>query len=172
MGKQQNAQREVALLAEWLAAQPPGFKSKTNIRVGVDTLIYGGPRLSPAVARAFAVWSDRVDARVFTGREVWLVEAKLVATAGAYGQVLDYANQYPYSDDYRQFSPSPIVPVVVAQATRARTALLFAQYGVRTVQFTPSFDLEQSLGKLFQGAEILSNDGKAPPVAPADIPAR
>lgn len=157
--KQANAQGEMQLIAEWLMTLPPAYQSKTHVNVGAQELFYAGMALTPAQSRAFGVWNDWSDARVFTGTQVWIVEGKLVATGGAYGQVLDYVNQYPSSLDYQQFSPAPIVPMVVTMASRPRTAALFAGMGVQTIVFAPSFPLAQALAKLFPAAQILGGAG-------------
>jgi hypothetical protein len=149
MGVQSNAQREVQLLAEWLGTLPAGWRSKTHIRVGSQTLVYQGVRLSPARARAFEVWSDWADVRVFTGTEVWIVEAKIVGTAEAYGQVLDYCQQYPESEDYQQFAPAPIAPLVLCAFEKRRSATYFARFGVRTVIFTPTWAATTLATKVF-----------------------
>lgn len=148
MGVQSNAQREVQLLAEWLTSLPPYFKSKTHVRVGQETLVYNGATLSPSQTAALLVWSDWADARVFTGSEVWIVEAKLVGVATAYGQALDYVNEYRTSADYQQFQPAPIVPMVLAAARKEKTATFFASYGVRTVIFAPSWTLRSIATKI------------------------
>src|SRR5271155_4670931 len=159
--KQTNAQGEMQLVAEWIATLPASYKSKTHVNVGAQTLQYVGLRLSAAQQRAFGVWNDWADARIFTGREVWIVEGKLVATGSAYGQVLDYVNQYPSSADYEQFAPAPIVPYVLTMASRARTASLFLGYGVNTIVFSPTFPLSDALAKLFPAAQILQQGNPA-----------
>jgi len=153
--KQANAQGEMQLIAEWLMTLPQSYQSKTHVNVGAQELFYAGMALTPAQSRAFGVWNDWSDARVFTGSQVWVVEGKLVATGGAYGQVLDYVNQYPSSADYQQFAPAPIVPIVVTMASRPRTAALFAGLGVQTIVFAPSFPLAQALAKLFPAAQVV-----------------
>ena len=147
------------LIAEWLQTLPASYSTKTHVNVGEQTLVYAGMRLTPAQTKAFGVWNDWADARVFTGQEVWIVEGKLVATGCAYGQVLDYVNQYPQSADYQQFKPATIVPVVLTMAERSRTATLFAAQGVRTMVFQPSFPLSQALLKLFPAAQVLGGTG-------------
>lgn len=157
MGRpQNNAQGETQLVAEWLATLPAGWPNKTHVNVGAQLLQYAGRALTPEQTRAFGVWNDWADARVFTGTEVWIVEGKLVATGGAYGQVLDYIDEYPTSADAAQFAGAPIVPIVLTMASRARTAARFASLGVRTIVFAPSFPLSQALAKLFPAAQILS----------------
>lgn len=156
MGKKQlNAQGEMQLVAEWAATLPAAWKWKIRVVVGAQVLKYAGAPLSPAQQRAFGVWNDYADLRVATENEVWIVEGKLVATGGAYGQVLDYVNQYPQSQDYQQFAGMPIVPVVLAMGVRARTSALFASMGVRTITFQPSFPFSLALQKLFPAAQIL-----------------
>jgi hypothetical protein len=156
MGKKQsNAQGETQLLAEWLMTLPSTWTSKTHVKVGADPIFYAGTRLTPAQSRAFSVWSDWADARVVTPTEVWLVEAKLMATGGAYGQLLDYLDQYPNGDDYQQWAPRPIVGIVLAQVERMRTSKLFAKYGIRTILFSPTFTAAQSLQRIFPAAAIL-----------------
>jgi hypothetical protein len=154
--KQSNAQGEMQLLAEWLASLGAAVRYKTHVNVGARQLFYLGSMLTPAQQRAFGVWNSWADARVVTPSEVWIVEAKIVATGAAYGQVLDYVNQYPSSGDYQQFAPRTIVPVVVAQASRNQTAALFQAQGVRTILFEPSFPLSLALAKLFPAAQILA----------------
>src|SRR5579862_2062132 len=130
MTKQNQAQGEIQMVAEWLQTLSPAWNSITRVKVGAQTLQYAGQPLTTAQQRAFSVWSDYADARVATPSEIWIVEGKLVATGGAYGQVLDYCNQYPNSADYQQFAPRPVVPVVLTMASRPRTAALFALQGV------------------------------------------
>ena len=150
-----NAQGETQLVSEWLATLPREWKTITRVKVGEQSLQYAGMRLTVAQQAAFSVWSNYADARVATPTEVWIVEGKLVATGGAYGQVLDYVAEYPTSPDYQQFTPRKVIPVVLAMAARPRTSALFAQHGVRTVIFQPSFPFSKALAKLFPGAQIL-----------------
>jgi hypothetical protein len=162
MGKpQNNAQGEMQLVAEWLATLPPTWRSKTHVNVGAQTLVYAGNPLTPAQSRSFGVWNDWADARVYTGTEVWIVEGKLVATGSAYGQVLDYVNQYPTSEDAKLFPGAPVIPMVLTMASRARTASLFVGLGVQTIVYAPSFPLSQALAKLFPAAQILGGTGGA-----------
>ena len=157
MGKKQsNLQGEMQLVAEWLATLPKSWPNKTHVKVGSDPLFYGGVRLTPAQSRALSVWSSYADARVVTPTEVWLIEGKLVATGAAYGQILDYLDQYPSGDDYRLWAPRPVVGIVLAQATRVRLSNLYAKMGIRTVQFDPTFALSASLAKLFPAAQIMA----------------
>lgn len=139
MGIQANAQREAQLLAEWLTSLPKGWKSKTHVNVGRVALQYNGSPLTPAMQNAFGNWNSWSDARVFTGAEVWIVEAKIVATGCAYGEVLDYCNQYKGSSDYEQFLGAPIKPVVLCAYARDPSRIYFAQFGVTTIIFTPSW---------------------------------
>jgi hypothetical protein len=152
-----NAQGEIQLVAEWLSTLPAAWQSKTHVKVGSDPLFYAGMRLTPAQQRAFGVWQDWCDARVVTPTEVWIVEGKLVATGGAYGQVLDYVDQYKSGDDYRAFAPRAIVPVVLCQAERGRTARLFAAMGVRTIVYAPSWSLASSLARIFPAQKIIES---------------
>jgi hypothetical protein len=153
--KQINSQGEAQLVAEWVATLPAEWKSKTRVNVGAQPLVYAGVPLTPKQQMAFGVWNDWADLRVATPAEVWIVEGKLVATGGAYGQVLDYCNQYPSSADYQQFAPRPIIPVVLTMAARSRTQSLFAKLGVRTIIFQPSFPFSLALQKLFPAAQVL-----------------
>jgi hypothetical protein len=148
MGVQSNAQREMQLLAQWLTTLPAGWKSKTHVRVGTDPLRSTRDLITPTLARAFLPWSDWADARVFTGTQVWIVEAKLVASAGAYGQLLDYLDQYPQSEDAQNFRSIPVVGVVLAAAVRDRASRLFAQYGLQTILFAPEWTKESILQKI------------------------
>lgn len=153
MGVKSNRQGEAQLLAEWLTTAAAGVPSKTHVFVGDQTLIYQGVPMNPARFKAFEVWSDWADARINYPSEVWLVEAKIVGTAGAYGQILDYTRQYPLSADYQMFAPKPVVGVVVCAYERPRTASYFATLGVRTIVFTPAW-AERSLAVKIQGSAL------------------
>lgn len=155
-GPQGNNQREISLVTQWLSTLPDSFTKTTHIRVGAQNLVFQGPPLTPAQAQRFASWQSWCDARVVTPSEVWIVEAKLVGTGGAYGQVLDYCNDYPLSADAREWPGRAIIPVVVCQAAEPRTMAYFATLGVRTIIFQPSWDFASALEKVFQGAEVLS----------------
>lgn len=155
---QNNAQGEMQLVAEWIASLPAGWKSKTHVNVGAQQLYYAGVRLTEAQSRAFGVWNSWCDARIFNGAEVWIVEAKLVATGQAYGQVLDYCLEYTASRDFEKFRPAPVIPVVLTMASRPRTAAYFQGFGVRTIIFQPTFPLSEALKKLFPAAQILHPD--------------
>lgn len=138
-GVNSNKQLETELLLEWLATLPKAYAWKTNVRVGATPLISNGVVLTPAQQKMFEVWNDWADARVDTGAAIWIVEAKIVGIAGAYGQVLDYCNEYPASIDARPFAGRVIQPVVLCAFEKARTAAYFATFGVRTVVFTPAW---------------------------------
>lgn len=164
--KQSQAQGEIQLVAEWLQTLSPAWPTITRVKVGEQMLMYLGQPLTPKQQAAFGVWSDYADARVATPTEVWIVEGKKVALGSAYGQVLDYVNQYPLSADYQKFAPRPIIPVVLTMAVRPRTSAYYAGFGVRTILFQPSFSLSQGLAKLFPAAEILSTDPNDVPEVP------
>lgn len=151
MGAQANAQLEIQLLAEWWSTLPPSWPNKTHVNVGAQALDYNGAPLTPARQRAFGVWNDWADMRISTGAEVWLIEGKIVGTGAAYGQLLDYLNEYPSSADYQQFYPQPIVGIVVCAYKRDRTANLFAGFGIRTIMFTPSWAGDSLQNKVFAG---------------------
>jgi hypothetical protein len=139
MANRSNILRETRLLAEWLQSLPASWAHKTHVPVGEDILSYNGRLLTPAMRRMFGVWHDWADARVVTGLDVWIVEAKIVAKGSAYGEVLDYADQYPASADYQQYRPLRIRPVVLAAFTRDRCTRYFERLGVMTITFTPSW---------------------------------
>ena len=149
--QQSNAQREIQLLTEWWATMPRGWPNKTNVNVGASKLFYLGQPLSPARQRAFGVWNDKADMRIFTGLEVWIIEAKIVNTGSAYGQVLDYLDEYPASDDYQQFNGAPVVGVVICAFERLRTTARFERLGIRTIVFTPSWAGNTLAEKVFNG---------------------
>lgn len=149
------------LVAEWAATLPATWKSKTHVNVGAQHLMYQGVPLTPRQSAAFGVWNSWADLRVFTGSEVWIVEAKIVATGCAYGELLDYLQEYPQSVDYQQFKPAPIVGVVLAAALRGATARYFSTLGIRSIEFTPSFSLGDALAKIFPAAQVLQS-GEAP----------
>jgi hypothetical protein len=153
VGVRDNLQLEIQLLGEWWATLPKGWPNKTNVNVGAATLSYNGAVLTPAMQRAFGVWNDRADMRIFTGSEVWIVEAKMVNIGGAYGQVLDYCDEYPLSEDYKPYYGAPIVPVVVCAFERARTAARFSREGVRTILFTPPWAGSTLAQKIFNLAQ-------------------
>ena len=152
MGVKSNRQGEAQLLAEWLTVAAAGAQNKTHVFVGKQTLVFAGAPISPARMKAFQVWSDWADARVAWSAEVWIVEAKIVGTAGAYGQVLDYCNQYPQSLDYQAFGGRIIRPVVLCAYERPDTALYFSRFGVRTIVFTPSWAEKSLEVKIFGSA--------------------
>jgi hypothetical protein len=153
MGERDNKQMETQLLAEWLTSLPPSFRSKTHVNVGAQALQSNLSTQQMARLRAFAAWNDWADARVWTGAEVWLVEAKIVSTAGAYGQLLSYLDEYPASLDYHQFSPAPVVGIVLCAFRLARVANLFGRSGIRTITYSPHWSAETLVGKLFNGAQ-------------------
>jgi hypothetical protein len=156
--KQNNIQGETALIAEWLQTFPASYMTLTNVYVSALEGFYAGAPLTPAQARAFGVNRRRCDARVFTGTQVWIVEGKIEALDGAYGQVLGYVRDYPSSEDYKQFAPSQIVPVVVGLETYPVVAAYWAAFGVQTINYTPSFSLAQALLRLYPAAQVLSGN--------------
>lgn len=148
MGVRDNAQLETQLLAEWLTVSNWGARAKTHVPVGAATLTSNGIVLTPARQRAFGVWNDWADCRIYTGSEVWLVEAKIVNIGGVYGQLLDYMDEYPTSLDYQQFAPAPIVGMVLCAFIRERTAAVFHRMGIRTIVYTPSWAGDSLVGKV------------------------
>ncbi len=146
-----NQQRETQLLMEWLISLGKGVSWRTHVNVGAEILQYNGKPLTPAQQRAFGVWNSWCDARVYTGTEVLLVESKIVATGTAYGEIMDYLDQYPTSTDYKQYQGKPIRGVVLAAYVKDRTRMLFANYGIQTIIFTPSWAADTLSNKVFSG---------------------
>lgn len=152
MGVNSNKQLETQLLAEWLTVSGYGDKSKTHVNVGAAMLQYNGEPLPPAKQRAFGVWNDWADARIALPGLVILVEAKIVNIGSAYGQLLDYMDEYPASDDYKAFAPARIKGLILCAFERTRTALLFTKYGIDTVLYTPTWAQGTLETKIFRGA--------------------
>ena len=146
-----NQQRETQLVMEWLLSLGKGVQWKTNVPVGAEILQYNGKPLTPAMKRAFGVWHSKCDARVYTGSEVLIVEGKIIGTGTAYGEVMDYLDQYPTSTDYKDFRPAPIRGVVVAAYVKDRTRMLFSNYNIQTIIFTPSWAADTLSNKVFSG---------------------
>lgn len=142
---------ETQLLAEWLTTLPPSFQSKTHVNVGAQALQSNLSAAQMAQLRAFSAWNDWVDARVYAGFEVWLVEAKIVSTANAYGQIISYRDQYPASLDYLPFRGMPVIGIVLCAFRLPRVAQLFEQYGIRTIMFTPAWAGDSLVQKVFGG---------------------
>lgn len=151
MAVQSNSQGEQQLLAEWLTKLPAGFLSKTHVRVGQTTIVLNGKALTPARQRAQLVWSDWMDARVFTGQEVWLIEASIENRANKYGQILWYRSLYPACDDAKHFLGWPIIPLVLSAIERPGMKTFWAGYGIRTVLYQPVW-LSKPLGVKLVGA--------------------
>jgi hypothetical protein len=155
MGVNSNKQQETQLLGEWLATVPREWSNLTHVNVGAQLLLYRNQVLTPAQQRAFGVWNDWADARLFTGVEVWIVEAKIVGKGGGYGQLLDYVNQYPSSADYIDFNPAPVVPIMLCAFALPRTVALFAGLGVRTIVYTPSWAGTTLATKVFSSGPVM-----------------
>jgi|SRR5215831_3091071 len=154
MKKHSNAQREIQLLAEWLTASGWQTRSLTHVPVGAAILEYNGQALSPARQRAFGVWNDWADCRVWTGSEVWLIESKIVNIGAVYGQLLDYLDEYQSSSDYNQFRPAPVAGLVLCAFMRARTASYFRRFNIRTILFTPSWAGNTLATKVFSSDQV------------------
>ena len=137
VGINDNKQLETQLLAEWRETLPAGWQSLTHVHVSQIALLPQFKNYAPNMLRAVANWNDWADMRIFTGGEVWLVEATIVNNGKKYGQLLEYLSDYPQSTDYQQFKPAPIVGVVLTAFERKASTQLFAQQGIRTVVFTP-----------------------------------
>lgn len=139
MGPRDQNQLESQLLAEWRSTLPDYFKIKTQVRVGAAPLVYQGSVLTPTQRRAFEVWNDWADARIFTGSEIWIVEASIVGKAAKYGQALEYASEWPAALDSQGFIGWPVVPIVLCAFEKPATATFFSRFGVRTILFTPAW---------------------------------
>lgn len=155
MGPRDQNQLESQLLAEWRATLPPYFKIKTQVHVGAVPLVYRGEVLTPARRRAFAVWNDWMDARIFTGTEIWCVEACIVGKAGKYGQAMSYASEWPQSLDAKGFSYIDVVPVVLCAFEKPDTSGFFSRFRVRTILFTPAWAGVSLATKVHQ--EVITN---------------
>jgi hypothetical protein len=146
-----NQQRETQLLMEWLLSLGKTMQWKTHVNVGAEILQYNGKPLTPAQQKAFGVWNSWADARLFSGTEVLLVEAKIVATGTAYGEIIDYLDQYPTSTDYKAYSQYPVRGVVLAAYVKDRTRMLFGKHGIQTIIFTPTWASSTLANKVFSG---------------------
>jgi hypothetical protein len=152
MAARRYAMLETQLLAEWLTTLPVSFRTKTHVNVGAQALQSNLTPTQIAQLRQFSAWNDWVDARVFTGSEVWLVEAKIVGTANGYGQLLSYLDQYPASLDYLQFRGYPIIGILLAAFKLPRVSNLFFRYNVRTVIYSPVWSGDSLTQKIFGGS--------------------
>jgi len=117
-------------------------------------MVYLGEVLTPAQRRAFQVWNDWADARIFTGSEVWIVEASIVGKAAKYGQALEYASEWPASLDSQCLTGWPVIPIVLCAFEKPATASLFSKFGVRTILFTPAWAGMSLVSKVHQQVNV------------------
>lgn len=134
-----NRQLEAQLLAEWRETLPAAWQSKTHVHVGAIELLPQFKNFAPGTLRAIANWNDWADMRIFTGSELWLIEATIVNTGKKYGQLIEYRDQYPTSSDANKFPQVPIVPVLLTAFERPRSTRFWTPFGIRTVVFTPAW---------------------------------
>lgn len=124
-------ERERRLVNEWLRVAHREHIQKTRVRVG--------PAIDHPEAKALVVLMRWVDALVYDGNNVILVEAKLRPDAGAIGQLEHYRDLFIQTPDYKLWWDLP-VKLVLLSALRSRDIEeICAKKGIEFVLFRPAW---------------------------------
>jgi hypothetical protein len=96
---------ESKLLNSFLAARWPTRPAWKRVRLG--------PSPAPGAGPEFEVTKRWADAVLFDGERIWIIEAKLKADPGAFGQLKLYRQLFKETPEFVTFQDKPIELAVV-----------------------------------------------------------
>lgn len=105
---------EARLLAEYLAAAYPGYRTLQHTRVGPLHPELDLPYLTPDERRMVGVWRRWVDAVIVRDRDVLLVEASVLPRPAAVAQLEVYLRLWPRTPEYPDLTRLPARGLLVS----------------------------------------------------------
>jgi len=127
------------LLREWSAARYPGVYLAEQMKLGPTPITLNGVVVSPAFARMLTVSNWKVDGELVLDDSILLIEAKMVATPQAVGQVEFYVRQAKKTPDLLPHLNKPIQPVVLWAEDIADVSAYARSRSIRVEVYTPSW---------------------------------
>lgn len=131
-------QAERRLVAEWAAARYPDRPKWFNQRLGAGPVSAEEMGLSEEEWRASVGQRRRyADLLVLEGREVLVVEAKIVAEPGVVGQLALYADLVAHTPELVALRTVPVRQVLLCAREDPAVSIMARRAGVRVEIFSP-----------------------------------
>lgn len=166
MGARQYTNREWKLLSWWLATYHPQAVLSMQVRLGPTFPFAGITNPTPAelaMSRVRNAWADAVF--VENGLP-YIVEAKMVARAGIFSQLIHYARRFRADPYYSQYANQPLGLIAVVYSNDPSVEEEAPWYGVTWVVYQPNL-------QGFVPPQLLSSAfGTGETVLPWDWPTR
>jgi len=129
--------REHRLVAEWIAETYPTAKWKMRVRLGPTEALparYIPRSLVERILRPFAHWADAV---ILLPDKVIIVEAKIVLSPRAIGELELYEWLFKQTPEYRPYWDWPIEKVLLYALEDERVIEYAKERGIKCIKYCP-----------------------------------
>lgn len=126
--------REGRLVVEWVQAFHPSALQWRKVRLG--------PLPNVREKAIYSVLRRYADLIFIEDRTVFIVEAKIRPEPGALGQLDLYAQLFPKTPEFSEFSTYPIKTILLTTTLDKEVKKLAAEYGTEYVVFAPDWAKE------------------------------
>lgn len=138
------------LLHEWSATQPWDAQPIYELRLGPTVQSVNGAPITPAIEAMLRNANYYADLVGTQQGELWVVEAKVVASFGSLGQLEGYVSLVPSTPSLHQFLNKPVRPVLLAGVSDSGVAQLALNKGIRLMIYSPNWINEYLTAKHFR----------------------
>ena len=143
----QRQQREVRLVADFVAEFYPDDRAIFNIRVGGINPVITDQDLSPAELAILGVHRRYADAIVIRERDLVLIEGYILPSLGKISQILGYRALLPLTPELGTFASMPITAIIVGPIEDQFMARLARESGIQVRVYRPPW-IEEFLNGL------------------------
>ena len=133
----QRQQREVRLVADFVAEFYPDDRAIFNIRVGGINPVITDQDLSPAELAILGVHRRYADAIVIRERDLVLIEGYILPSLGKISQILGYRALLPLTPELGTFASMPITAIIVGPIEDQFMARLARESGIQVRVYRP-----------------------------------
>lgn len=153
-GSRRATQASTLLLHEWAKMQPWDLPPIYELRLGPTTQNVPGIQLTPAIEAMLRRANWYADLVGMVGHELWVVEAKVVATPAAVGQLEFYRTLITSTPELGQWRDRLIVPILLVAVDDDAVHQFALGKGIRVEQFAPAWVENYLVQKHFRRRQI------------------
>jgi hypothetical protein len=154
-GSRRRTQASTRLLHEWSVLQPWDVPPIYELRLGPTPLSANANNITPNVEAMLRVFNRYADMIGISGREIQVIEAKVVADPGAISQLQHYIDLVHTTPLMSQYAPRSVQGVLLFAVNDPIVAQRAAASGIRVVIFTPDWVQDYLNTKYFRRQRII-----------------
>jgi len=153
-GRRRAIQASTTLLHEWAATQPWVAGPWYELRLGPTRMFSPYAQLTPQIEAMLRRSNWYADLVGVTATEVQVIEAKVVITPAAIGQLEHYVALVPGTEALRPYASRHVVPVLLVGVDDDVIHQMAVNKGIRVIVSSPSWLQEYLLSRYFRRRQL------------------